>query len=126
MPRPIDEYALIGDLHSAGLVCRKGSIDWLCLPRFDSQACFAALVGDTRHGYWQIAPEAGTARTERAYLPDTLVLPTEFTTPSGSARLVDCMPPRGLAVTGGAPGGAPTAAGSGGHGSLPVALAAGA
>ncbi len=103
MPRPIDEHALIGDLHSAGLVCRDGSIDWLCLPRFDSQACFAALVGDSRHGYWQIAPEDGAVRVKRGYLHDTLVLETEFTTASGSARLVDCMPPRGLADTGGDP-----------------------
>ncbi|HKB29673.1 MAG TPA: glycoside hydrolase family 15 protein [Streptosporangiaceae bacterium] len=125
MPRPIDEYALIGDLHSAGLVCRNGSIDWLCLPRFDSQACFAALVGDTRHGYWQIAPEAGTARTERAYLPDTLVLQTEFTTPSGSARLVDCMPPRGLADTGGDPMVLRTVEGISGTVRLRMTLAAG-
>ncbi len=103
MPQPIDEYALIGDLHSAGLVCRDGSIDWLCLPRFDSQACFAALVGDSRHGYWQIGPEDGAVRVKRRYVPDTLVLETEFTTASGSARLVDCMPPRGLPETGGDP-----------------------
>jgi GH15 family glucan-1,4-alpha-glucosidase len=103
MPRPIDEYALIGDLHTAGLVSRDGSIDWLCLPRFDSQACFAALVGEARHGCWQIAPDGGAVRVRRRYLPDTLVVETEFTTESGSARLVDCMPPRGLIETGGDP-----------------------
>ncbi len=103
MPRPIEDYALIGDLHSAGLVCLDGCIDWLCLPRFDSPACFAALVGAARHGSWQIAPEIGASRVRRAYLPDTLVLQTEFATASGSVRLVDCMPPRGLAETGGDP-----------------------
>ncbi len=94
MSRPIEEYALIGDLNSAALVGCNGSIDWLCLPRFDSQACFAALVGDERHGHWQIAPESETARVRRRYLPDTLVLETEFTTASGTVRLIDCMPPR--------------------------------
>jgi GH15 family glucan-1,4-alpha-glucosidase len=102
-PRPIDEYALIGDLHSASLVCRDGTIDWLCLPRFDSPACFAALVGGARHGYWQIAPQDGASYIKRVYLPDTLVLQTEFTTVSGSVRLVDCMPPRGLTENGGDP-----------------------
>ncbi len=103
MPRPIEEYALIGDLHSAGLVCRDGSIDWMCLPRFDSQACFAALVGDSRHGYWQIAADGGGARVKRRYLPETLVLATELATASGVARLVDCMPPRGALGTAGDP-----------------------
>jgi GH15 family glucan-1,4-alpha-glucosidase len=94
MSRPIEEYALIGDLHSAALVGCNGSIDWLCLPRFDSRACFAALVGDERHGYWQIAPDTETARVRRRYLPETLVLETEFTTASGTVRLIDCMPQR--------------------------------
>ena len=94
MSRPIEEYALIGDLHSAALVSRAGSIDWLCLPRFDSEACFAALLGDERHGHWQIAPDGQASQVRRRYLPDTLVLETEFSTATGTVRLTDCMPPR--------------------------------
>jgi GH15 family glucan-1,4-alpha-glucosidase len=94
MPLPIQDYALIGDLQSAALVGTDGSIDWLCLPRFDSEACFAALLGEDRHGHWRIGPADGSARVRRRYLPDSLVLETEFTVDSGSARLVDCMPPR--------------------------------
>jgi GH15 family glucan-1,4-alpha-glucosidase len=94
MSLPIEDYALIGDLHTAALVGRDGSIDWLCLPRFDSEACFAALLGEDRHGHWRIAPADGSARVRRRYRPDTLVLETEFATASGRARLVDCMPPR--------------------------------
>ena len=95
MSRPIEDYALIGDLQSAALVSRDGSIDWLCLPRFDSEACFAALLGDERHGYWQIAPAREITRVRRRYRPGTLILETEFTTASGVVRLTDCMPPRG-------------------------------
>ncbi|HUY49716.1 MAG TPA: glycoside hydrolase family 15 protein [Streptosporangiaceae bacterium] len=94
MSRPIEEYALVGDLHSAALVSRDGSIDWLCLPRFDSEACFTALLGDERHGHWQIGPASDVTRVRRRYLPDTLVLETEFATASGTVRLTDCMPPR--------------------------------
>ncbi len=94
MSRPIEDYALVGDLQSAALVSRDGSIDWLCLPRFDSEACFAALLGDERYGYWQIAPAGDFTRIRRRYRPGTLVLETEFTTASGVVRLVDCMPPR--------------------------------
>ena len=94
MSRPIEDYALIGDLHSAALVSRDGSVDWLCLPRFDSAACFAALLGDDRHGHWRIPPADGNYRVRRRYRPDTLVLETEFVTDSGTVRVIDCMPPR--------------------------------
>jgi GH15 family glucan-1,4-alpha-glucosidase len=94
MSLPIRDYGLIGDLHTAALVGRDGSIDWLCLPRFDSEACFAGLLGQDRHGHWRIAPADGNSRVRRRYRPDTLVLETEFTVESGSARLIDCMPPR--------------------------------
>ena len=94
MSLPIEDYALIGDLHTAALVGSDGSIDWLCLPRFDSEACFAALLGADRHGHWRIAPAGGSDRVRRRYRPDTLVLETEFTARSGTARLIDCMPPR--------------------------------
>ena len=94
MSLPIEDYALIGDLQSAALVGIDGSIDWLCLPRFDSEACFAGLLGDDQHGHWRIGPADGGGRARRRYLPDSLVLETEFTVNSGTARLVDCMPPR--------------------------------
>ena len=90
---PIEDYAIIGDTHTAALVSREGSIDWLCLPRFDSGACFAALLGDARHGRWLIGPEETVVETRRRYRPGTLVLETEFTTASGVVRVVDCMPP---------------------------------
>jgi GH15 family glucan-1,4-alpha-glucosidase len=94
MSLPIEDYALIGDLHTAALVGRDGSIDWLCLPRFDSEACFAALLGEDRHGHWRIAPADGSSRVRRRYRPDTLILETEFDVASGRVRLTDCMPPR--------------------------------
>ena len=95
MPAPIEDYALVGDLHTAALISRDGSIDWLCLPRFDSEACFAALLGDERNGHWQIAPADGVSRIRRRYRPGTLVLETEFVTASGTVRVTDCMPVRG-------------------------------
>ncbi|MGA2036768.1 MAG: glycoside hydrolase family 15 protein [Acidimicrobiales bacterium] len=93
----IEDYGIIGDTHTAALVGRNGSIDWLCLPRFDSPACFAKLLGDDRHGFWRIAPApaAGEVREiKRRYRQDTLVLETEFETAEGMARLVDYMPVR--------------------------------
>ncbi|MEB0013167.1 glycoside hydrolase family 15 protein [Glaciimonas sp. Gout2] len=92
MPLPIEEYAMIGDCHTAALVGRDGSIDWLCLPRFDSGACFAALLGAPEHGRWLIAPKAEIRSTQRQYRDGTLILETEFETVEGIVRIVDCMP----------------------------------
>ena len=89
----IEDYGLIGDLRTAALVGRNGSIDWLCLPRFDSDACFAALLGDERHGRWLLAPAGEVRVVTRRYRPGTLVLETEFETEDGAVRVVDCMPP---------------------------------
>ena len=91
----IEDYALIGDTQTGALVSRDGSIDWLCLPRFDSGACFAALLGDRSHGRWRIAPSAPGCRVARRYRGPSLILETEFTTDSGVVRLIDFMPPRG-------------------------------
>ena len=91
MPSRIEDYALIGDCESAALVGRNGSIDWLCWPRFDSEACFASLLGSREHGRWLIAPHAD-ARITRNYRPGTLVLETYFETAEGAATLVDFMP----------------------------------
>lgn len=90
----IEDYALIGDTHSAALIGRDGSIDWLCLPRFDSGACFAALLGNKSNGRWLIAPQGGARRTNRRYRPDTLILETEFESEAGVIRIIDFMPPR--------------------------------
>jgi GH15 family glucan-1,4-alpha-glucosidase len=87
----IEDYGLIGDLHTAALVGRDGSIDWLCLPRFDSDACFAALLGEKEHGRWRIAPSAEVQKNTRRYRDGTLVLETEWETAEGAVRLVDCM-----------------------------------
>ena len=92
--KPLEDYALIGDTQSAALVARDGSVDWLCLPRFDSPACFAALLGDRSHGRWRIAPRDPDARVTRRYRPGTLVLETEFETADGTVRIIDCMPVR--------------------------------
>jgi GH15 family glucan-1,4-alpha-glucosidase len=91
---PLEDYALIGDTQTAGLVGRDGSIDWLCMPRFDSHACFAALLGDKSHGRWLLAPADPVTSTARRYRGQSLVLETDFRTASGAVRLVDCMPPR--------------------------------
>jgi GH15 family glucan-1,4-alpha-glucosidase len=91
----IEDYALIGDCETAALVGRDGSIDWLCWPRFDSEACFAALLGSHDHGHWRIYPKHAGARMVRRYRPNTLILETRFETPEGAATLIDFMPPRG-------------------------------
>ena len=92
MASPIEDYALIGDTHTAGLVSREGSIDWLCLPRFDSPACFAALLGDRSNGRWLLAPAGPVREVRRRYQGDTLVLETEHHTDDGVVRVVDFMP----------------------------------
>ena len=89
----IEDYALIGDMQSAALISRHGSLDWLCLPRFDSPACFASLLGNESHGLWRIAP-AGQAQVSRGYQGETLILETTWRTATGSARVIDFMPPR--------------------------------
>jgi len=91
----IEDYALIGDLQTAALVGRTGSIDWLCFPRFDSGACFAALLGTEHDGRWLIAPDCEVRRVERRYRERTLVHELEFHTDDGIVRLIDFMPPRG-------------------------------
>ena len=95
MPLRIEDYALIGDTQSAALVGKDGSIDWLCLPRFDSDSCFAALLGSQENGHWLLAPSGGVRRVRRRYRPGTLVLETDFETEDGTLRLIDFMPPRG-------------------------------
>jgi GH15 family glucan-1,4-alpha-glucosidase len=90
----IEDYGFIGDMESAALVGRNGSVDWLCLPRFDSGSCFAALLGDERHGRWLLAPAGEVRSTSRRYRPGTLILETEFETGDGAVRVIDFMPRR--------------------------------
>jgi GH15 family glucan-1,4-alpha-glucosidase len=97
MQSRIEDYALIGDCETAALVSRAGSIDWLCWPRFDSSACFAALLGEREHGRWQIAPHAPEPKVTRRYREHTLILETDFETPEGAVTVVDFMPLRGHA-----------------------------
>ena len=94
MARRIEDYALIGNTHTAALVGRDGAVDWLCLPRFDSDACFAALLGDAENGRWLIAPEGTVTAVRRRYQPGTLILETEFDTAEGTVALIDFMPPQ--------------------------------
>src|SRR5438093_2520393 len=96
MPR-IEDYALIGDLQTAALVGREGSIDWCCFPRFDSGACFAAILGSAKDGRWLLAPAAESVRSTRRYRHDTLILESVFEVADGSVRVLDFMPPRGQA-----------------------------
>ncbi|HEY0705712.1 MAG TPA: glycoside hydrolase family 15 protein [Polyangia bacterium] len=94
MSTPLEDYALIGDCETAGLVSRTGSLDWLCLPRFDSGACFAALLGGPDNGHWQLRPDSPIKSITRRYRPSTLVLETEFVTETGRVALIDFMPIR--------------------------------
>src|SRR6202453_4695174 len=93
MAMRIEDYAMIGDCRTAALVGRDGSIDWLCAPRFDSGACFAALLGSPENGRWKIAPADGmeVLQVRRRYRPGSMVLETEFTTGSGIVRITDAM-----------------------------------
>ncbi|MGL9621927.1 glycoside hydrolase family 15 protein [Bradyrhizobium sp. U531] len=97
MSQRIEDYALIGDCETAALVGRDGSIDWLCWPAFDSDACFAAILGTHKNGRWLIAPSEDVTGTSRRYLGDTLILETRIETRSGAVALIDFMPPRGKA-----------------------------
>ncbi|MGW7055949.1 glycoside hydrolase family 15 protein [Streptomyces sp. NPDC054887] len=95
MSNPIEDYALLSDLETAAMIGRDGSVDWLCFPRFDSPACFAALLGTGDNGFWRVAPVGAGACSHREYRQDTLVLDTYWETGSGTARVTDFMPPRG-------------------------------
>lgn len=97
MSQKIENYALIGDCETAALVGRNGSIDWLCWPAFDSDACFAAILGTHKNGRWLVAPNDDVTTISRRYLADTLILETRFETKSGTVALIDFMPPRGKA-----------------------------
>ena len=94
MPSRIEDYALIGDLGTAALVARDGSIDWLCWPRFDSDACFAALLARPSTAAGRSRPSTAPPRITRRYRPNTLILETRFETAEGAATLIDFMPPR--------------------------------
>ena len=94
MASRIEDYALIGDCHTGALVARNGSIDWLCFPRFDSGACFAALLGTEDNGCWSLSPAGKIREIRRGYHDDTLVLETEYESDEGVVSVIDCMPPR--------------------------------
>src|ERR687883_1502064 len=94
MALPIEAYAIIADTQTSALIGRNGSIDWLCVPRFDSGAIFAALLGTDDNGHWTVAPAGEVTAIRRRYRDETLVLETEFDTPDGSAAVVDFMPAR--------------------------------
>src|SRR3954447_21579739 len=97
MASRIEDYALIGDCQTAALVSKDGSIDWLCFPRFDSGACFAALLGTPKHGRWLIAPVGEVKSVRRRYRGDTLILETDIETQDGEITLIEFMPPRSAA-----------------------------
>ncbi|MCU1276697.1 MAG: Glucoamylase, partial [bacterium] len=92
MPSHLENYAFIADMHGSALVSRDGSIDWLCLPRFDSDACLAALLGHEKHGCWLLHPSAHVRRSERRYRPGTLILESDFICDGGVVRVTDFMP----------------------------------
>ena len=91
----IEDYAFVSDTQSGALISRNGCVDWLCLPRFDSGACFAALLGDEENGCWTLRPKGKITKSERRYRGDTLILETDFHTNEGAVRYIDFMPPRG-------------------------------
>src|SRR5213593_471621 len=91
----IEDYAFLSDTQTGALVSRDGCVDWLCLPRFDSGACFASLLGENKNGHWRFFTEEKIDKISRRYRGDTLILETEFETKSGAVRLIDFMPPRG-------------------------------
>src|SRR5437879_6370864 len=93
MTARIEDYAMIGDCRTAAIVCHTGSIDWFCVPRFDSAACFAALLGSRDNGRWLIEPAAKKFTVSRRYRGDSLILETHFTTPTGKVKVTDFMPP---------------------------------
>src|SRR6266536_2815413 len=95
VPLPIEDYAVVGDMQTAALIGTDGSVDWLCFPRFDSGACFAALLGDADNGRWLLAPVDEPRHVTRAYAGDTMILETVFQTGTGTVKLIDFMPPRG-------------------------------
>lgn len=94
MSSAIEDYALIGDGETAALVNRTGSVDWLCWPRFDSDACFAALLGTTENGCWRLFPKAAVQSINRRYQRDTLIVETDLQTDDGAIRIIDFMPER--------------------------------
>src|SRR4051812_28047078 len=91
----IEDYAFLSDTQSGALVSRDGAVDWLCLPRFDSGACFAALLGDEENGSWTLTPRGRITERERRYRSNTLILETELHLEEGAVRFIDFMPPRG-------------------------------
>jgi GH15 family glucan-1,4-alpha-glucosidase len=93
----IEDYAFLSDTQTGALVSRNGCVDWLCFPRFDSGACFAALLGDRDNGRWSLFPNETVIATRRRYRGDSLILETELETENGTVRLIDFMPPRGKA-----------------------------
>jgi GH15 family glucan-1,4-alpha-glucosidase len=95
MAAPLEHYGLIGDTNTIALVSRAGSLDWLCVPRIDSDACFAQLLGTNQHGYWSIRPSTKVVRIDQHYRPETLILETDVECEGGKVRVIDFMPPLG-------------------------------